>query len=156
MGQLRWLSWACPTVSVDVKQHWTVLRHWSQFVSNMSTDMRRHEALLYHHCGTKVKLDRPYLHVIVNSITPPSPISSYNTKKPNRQSLPASLQLSTLSYCSLTDSSLSLTKRSQIRLTCRNVNRGTSFLAWGIELKRFVRDWDICGEWSGGVEQEGA
>ena len=24
------------TVSVDVKQHWTVLRHWSQFVPNMS------------------------------------------------------------------------------------------------------------------------
>ena len=28
------------TVSVDVKQHWTVLRHWSQFVPNTST--RRH------------------------------------------------------------------------------------------------------------------
>ena len=25
------------TVSVDVKQHWTMLRHWSQFVPNMST-----------------------------------------------------------------------------------------------------------------------
>ena len=25
------------TVSVDVKQHWTVLRHWSHFVPNMST-----------------------------------------------------------------------------------------------------------------------
>ena len=24
-------------VSVDVKQHWTVLTHWSQFVPNMST-----------------------------------------------------------------------------------------------------------------------
>ena len=37
------------TVSVDVKQHWTVLRHWSQFVPHMSTDIRRHEALLHHH-----------------------------------------------------------------------------------------------------------
>ena len=37
------------TVSVDVKQHWTVLRHWSQFVPNMSTDIRRHEPLLHHH-----------------------------------------------------------------------------------------------------------
>jgi len=37
------------TVSVDVKQHWTVLRHWSQFVPNMSTDIRGHEALLHHY-----------------------------------------------------------------------------------------------------------
>ena len=37
------------TVSVDVKQHWTVLRHWSQFVPNMSTDIRGYEALLHHH-----------------------------------------------------------------------------------------------------------
>ena len=37
-------------VSVDVKQHWTMLRHWSQFVLNMSTDIRGHEALLHHHC----------------------------------------------------------------------------------------------------------
>ena len=34
-------------VSVDVKQYWTVLRHWSQFVPNMSTDIGGHEALLY-------------------------------------------------------------------------------------------------------------
>ena len=34
-------------VSVDVKQYWTVLRHWSQFVPNMSTDIRGHEALLH-------------------------------------------------------------------------------------------------------------
>ena len=32
------------TVSVDVKRHWTMLRHWSQFVLNMSTDIRGHEA----------------------------------------------------------------------------------------------------------------
>ena len=36
-------------VSVDVKQHWTVLRHWSQFVPNMSTDLQGHEALLHQH-----------------------------------------------------------------------------------------------------------
>ena len=35
-------------VSVDVKQHWTMLRHWSQFVTNMSTDIRGHEALHHH------------------------------------------------------------------------------------------------------------
>ena len=37
------------TVSVDVKQYWTVLRHWSQFVLNMSTDIWGHEVLLHHH-----------------------------------------------------------------------------------------------------------
>ena len=37
------------TVSVDVKQHWTMLRQWSQFVPNMSTDIRGHEALHRHH-----------------------------------------------------------------------------------------------------------
>ena len=49
--QSRWPSWVFHlmslTVSVDVKQHWTVLRHWSQFVPNMSTDIRGHEALLH-------------------------------------------------------------------------------------------------------------
>ena len=29
-------------VSVDVKQQWTMLRHWSQLVPNMSTDIRGH------------------------------------------------------------------------------------------------------------------
>ena len=44
------------TVFVDVKQHWTMLRHWSQFVPNMSTDIRRHEALHHHHLPcTKVQ-----------------------------------------------------------------------------------------------------
>ena len=37
------------TVSVDVKQHWTMLRHWSQFAPNTSTDIRGHEALHHHH-----------------------------------------------------------------------------------------------------------
>ena len=36
------------TVSVDVKQHWTMPTHWSQFVPNMSTDIRGHEALHHH------------------------------------------------------------------------------------------------------------
>ena len=46
------------TVSVDVKQHWTMLRHWSQFVPNMSADIRGHEALLHQHlCPTKA-MDR--------------------------------------------------------------------------------------------------
>ena len=42
-------------ISVDVKQHWTMPRHWSQFVPNMSTRHPRtcsstspHEALLHH------------------------------------------------------------------------------------------------------------
>ena len=37
------------TVSVDVKQYWIMLRHWSQFVPNMPTDIRGHEALHHHH-----------------------------------------------------------------------------------------------------------
>ena len=36
-------------VSVDIKQHWTVLRHWSQFVPNTLTDISEHEALHNHH-----------------------------------------------------------------------------------------------------------
>ena len=36
-------------VSVDVKQHWTTHMHWSQFVPNMSTDIRGHEAPQHHH-----------------------------------------------------------------------------------------------------------
>ena len=35
-------------VSVDVKQHWTVLTHWSQFVPNNLADIRGHEALQHH------------------------------------------------------------------------------------------------------------
>ena len=31
-------------VSVDVQQHRTVLTHWSQLVTNMSTDIRGHQA----------------------------------------------------------------------------------------------------------------
>ena len=29
-------------VSMDVKQYWTMLRHWSQLVPNMSADIRGH------------------------------------------------------------------------------------------------------------------
>ena len=39
-------------VSVAVKQHWTMLRHWSQFVPNTSTDIRGHETV--HQSTTKV------------------------------------------------------------------------------------------------------
>ena len=49
----KWPSWVSIlmslTVSVDVKQHWTMLRHWSQFVPNMATDIRGHEAPHHHH-----------------------------------------------------------------------------------------------------------
>ena len=40
-------------VSVDEKQHRTMLRHWSQFVPNMSTDIRGHEALHHHRVQTR-------------------------------------------------------------------------------------------------------
>ena len=36
------------TDSADAKQNRTMLRHWPQFVPNMSTDIRRHEALHHH------------------------------------------------------------------------------------------------------------
>ena len=36
------------TVSVDVKQHWIMLRHWSQCVPNRSTDVHWHEARIHH------------------------------------------------------------------------------------------------------------
>ena len=51
------------TVSVDVKQHWTMLRHWSQFVpNNMSTDIRGHVALLHHHHHHHHRVVRSDLH----------------------------------------------------------------------------------------------
>ena len=34
-------------VSVDVKLYWTMLRHWSQLVPDMSTDIWGHQASLY-------------------------------------------------------------------------------------------------------------
>ena len=35
-------------VSVDVKLYWAMLRHWSQLVPNMSTDIWGHYASLHH------------------------------------------------------------------------------------------------------------
>ena len=50
-------------ISVDVMQQWTVLRHWSQCVPNMSTDIRGHEALHHHHlCVTRQRMTRGQLH----------------------------------------------------------------------------------------------
>ena len=51
----RWPSWAFHPndskmslmVSVDIKQHWAMLKCWSQFVPNISTDIKGHEALLH-------------------------------------------------------------------------------------------------------------
>ena len=37
-----------PMVSLDIKQHWTMLRHWSQFFPSVSTDIWGHEALHHH------------------------------------------------------------------------------------------------------------
>ena len=36
-------------VSVDVKNYWTMLWHWSQLVPNMSTDIWGHSASTHHH-----------------------------------------------------------------------------------------------------------
>ena len=71
------------TVSVDVKQHWTMLRHWSQFVLNTSTDIRGHEALhhyivFWRQCSgrlkkqtnkTKQKPRRRWSNVITHNLT---------------------------------------------------------------------------------------
>ena len=64
------------TVSVDVKQHWTMLRHWSQFAPNMSTDIRGYEALSHHCHGLKTP---SYLHVL----SPPhaSPAAALRSSK---------------------------------------------------------------------------
>ena len=51
------------TVSVDVKQHRTVLRYWSQFVPNMSTDIRGREALHHHHHSERLKFHRNWVQV---------------------------------------------------------------------------------------------
>ena len=60
------------TVSVDVKQHCTVLRHWSQFVPNMPADIRGQEALLHHHRYCLLPPPPPPPH----SPPPPLPTSS--------------------------------------------------------------------------------
>ena len=50
------------TVSVDIKQHWTVLRHWSQFSPNMSTDIQGHEAPLHLYVWLVVKAAKKLPH----------------------------------------------------------------------------------------------
>ena len=53
-------------VSVDVKQHGTMLRHWSQFVPNRSADIRGHEALRHHHhCCDEMSLSWSQWHELV-------------------------------------------------------------------------------------------
>ena len=44
-----WIMFCFIFNSVDVQQHWAMLQHWSQFVPNMSTDIRGQEALHHHH-----------------------------------------------------------------------------------------------------------
>ena len=41
-------------VSVDVKLYGTMLRHWSQLVPNMSTDIRGHKASLPTYLGQNI------------------------------------------------------------------------------------------------------
>ena len=43
------LSLVCQPISAHIKQHNSMLRHWFQFVPNMSADIRWHEALHHHH-----------------------------------------------------------------------------------------------------------
>ena len=70
------------TVSVDVTQHWTMLRHWSQFVPNMSTDIRGHWALHHHHHHWSLALNGHSIthsfssHVMSSSLNPSSFSSS--------------------------------------------------------------------------------
>ena len=47
-------------VSVDVKQYWTLLIHWSQLVPNISTDICGHEALLHHHAHSEHRFPTMY------------------------------------------------------------------------------------------------
>ena len=54
------------TVSVDVKQHWPMIRHWSQFVPNMSTDIRGHEAL--HHHQKRLKFEGKSICVCITMV----------------------------------------------------------------------------------------
>ena len=53
-GGRPWLSVLTSLlVSVDVKNYWTLLRHWSQLVPNMSTDIWGHSASIHHHTSGK-------------------------------------------------------------------------------------------------------
>ena len=42
-------------VSVDIKLYWTMLRHWSQLVPNMSTDIRGHWSQLDPNMSTDIR-----------------------------------------------------------------------------------------------------
>ena len=76
-------------VSVDVKLYWTMLRHWSQLVPNMSTDIWGHSATTYlHTCYGKMycrndELWKTFLMVPVLHYTKDNPAR----KPPNRQKL---------------------------------------------------------------------
>ena len=47
-------------VSVDIKQYWTMLMHWSQLVPNMSIDICGHEALFHHHAHSEHRFPTMY------------------------------------------------------------------------------------------------
>ena len=53
------------TVSAEVKQHWTMLQHWSQFVPNISTHIKGQESLHHHHhqkvCDAGLPLRFPWM-----------------------------------------------------------------------------------------------
>ena len=50
-------------VSVDVKQYWTILRHWFQLVPNISSDIRRHKPTQPNRTYLPMMLmDKWYLH----------------------------------------------------------------------------------------------
>ena len=49
-------------VSVDLKQHWTTLRHWSQFVPNCQPTWRGHEALIHHRFSRLIVNTGSYSH----------------------------------------------------------------------------------------------
>ena len=62
-------------VSVDVKQHWTMLTHWSQFVPNMST--RHPRTLSFTSSSTSSRLETSGFNLnTVKNITGRTPVSS--------------------------------------------------------------------------------
>ena len=78
-------------VSVDVRQHWTVLTHWSQFVPNMST---RHPRTLSSTAasascsGAVWKSKWPFWAPVPYKPTVSVDIKQHSTKKPYHQSVP--------------------------------------------------------------------
>ena len=53
-------------VSVDVKLYWTMLRHWSQLVPNMSTDSKQHYLPTYHLHPPFPASSRPLISLVVS------------------------------------------------------------------------------------------